>query len=228
MARPQLNRPALHSGTGKVWRWIAAAATTMVAAVIVFAKPSSPTKLHTTGGGCPMPGQQVHVRLVRTPRFQAGQLPAHPPDAPGTIHGAKNPELIADNLAYKMMLLSFIIPEKPTDLQKARQQAQMRMLNLSPGDTAALLPLVSDFRDQLKGLSDQVAEIHKVTPAPVRGSDEWFQLADLQQQRDNLVADTTASLATKLSLDGAAKLQARLPIVKGGITHVPLPNLVGY
>ncbi len=154
------------------------------------------------------------------PRAQT-QATSGASDPPGTIDGSKNPELIPDELAYKMVLLSLIEPQNPTDAQKARQGAKIRMTGLSDGDAAALLATVGEFRDQLATIDSQVAQIHARDPIPSPNSTDWQQLAQLQKQKDQFVSDTILVLTGRLSSDGLKKLQAHIWNIKHGIKRVP-------
>src|SRR5215471_18201282 len=72
--------------------------------------------------------------------------PAHAQSVypPGTIDGADHPELIPDEVAYKMLFLSLMEPENPTEAQRARQEAKLRMIVLSENDQASFLAGLSD------------------------------------------------------------------------------------
>lgn len=182
-------------------RWAAALPLTMVGAGIILRSPSAPAKARAF---CP-PSQ--------------GTL--QPPDPPGTIDGAKNPELIPDELAYKMLFLSLVEPENPTDEQQARQEAKLRLMDVSANDKAAVLEALGEFRDQMNGLDAQIAQVLKVTPSPARDSTEWLKLADLTKQQDYLFTLTAARLGARLSTEGGVKLQVHLGNVKRGIKSFP-------
>jgi hypothetical protein len=146
------------------------------------------------------------------------------PDPPGTIDGAKNPELIPDEVAYKMLFLSIMEPENPTEAQRARQEAKLRMIGLSQDDEASFLARLGDFRDRMRDVGARAAEILKATPNPPRDSAEWQELSDLDRQAGTAVADAVEALRTGLSQEGFAKLRARLLEFKHTIKAFPTPE----
>ncbi len=156
------------------------------------------------------------------------QLPVAPPDPPGTIDGAKNPELIPDNIAYEMLLLSLIEPKEPTELQKARRRAKIGMVRLSQEDAATILVAVGEFRDQLEVINSRVAEIHQRDPIPTPNSTDWQLLAQLLTQKDQLVSNTIAALSGRLSGEGTDKLQGHIWNLKHGIKRFPFNKPATY
>jgi hypothetical protein len=150
--------------------------------------------------------------------------PVYPP---GTIDGAKHPELISDDVAYKMLFLSLMEPENLTDAQKARQQAKLRTIGFSEKDGAALLAALGDFRDRLADLAGRTQDILKVTPNPARDSPEWQELSDIEQQTNTTVTDTVEALRTGLTPEGFGKFQARMLDFKRTIKAFPTPDMSG-
>jgi hypothetical protein len=158
---------------------------------------------------CPVPGRGA------TP---TGAPVTYPP---GTIDGAKHPELIPDEVAYKMFFLSLLEPADPTLVQPARQEAKLRMIGLSTDDKAALLEALSDFQKGLADLKGRSDEILKATPNPVPGSAEWQELSGIETQTNTVVTGTVEALRSRLSQDGFAKLQTRLLAFKATIKAFP-------
>jgi hypothetical protein len=156
----------------------------------------------------------------------AGAAPqAQPAYPPGTIDGAKNPELIPDDVAYKMLFLSLMEPENPSDAQKARQEAKLRMIGLSDNDKAGFLAKLGDFRDRLSDLGGRTQEILKVTPKPARDSADWQELSDIEQQTNTVVTDTVEALNAGLSQEGFGKFQAGMLEFKRTIKAFPMPKM---
>ncbi len=143
---------------------------------------------------------------------------------PGTIDGAKHPELIPDDVAYKMLFLSLLEPTDARLVQPARQEAKMRMIGLSADDKAALLVALSEFQKRLSDLGAQSDEILKAAPNPAPDSAEQQELSDIEEQTNTVVIDTVEVLRTQLSLDGFAKLEARLVAFKATIKAFPMPG----
>jgi hypothetical protein len=181
-----------------------------------------------SGTCCSSPTVSSGTAMQDTASAASTDTNAPPTDPPGTIEGAKNPELIPDEVAYKMLFISLVEPEYPTAEQEARQQANFGMINLSADDTAVLLEVLGDFRNQMSGLDAQVGEILKVTPVPAPGSADWLNISDVEQQKDRLVTDTVETLGARLSPDGVAKLRVHLLDFKRGVKAIPMPGIASY
>ncbi len=132
------------------------------------------------------------------------------PDPPGTIDGAKNPELIPDDVAYRLVFLAFAEPENATDEERARARGKINGVGLGEDDADALLLLLSQFHTQMAGMDTQVAQIQVRSPILHPLSTDAQKVLDLYKQRDQLFADTMAALPAKLSPEGVAQLQAYL------------------
>lgn len=150
------------------------------------------------------------------------------PDPPGTIDGAKNPELVPDQLAYKMMLMTLSLPPNATDRQKKRQQARLARIRLSPEDGNAVLGLAAQFRKGRASILAQVSQIHKRSFMPHPDSTDWEELKGLHNQEIQLLADTTARIPLVLTERGASNVVADLQIVKRHIKIFPEPHEATY
>src|SRR5262245_48959152 len=64
--------------------------------------------------------QQSAPTAARGPGTPQPQL-----DPPGTIDGAKNPELIPDEVAYRLVLLAFAERENASEAEQARFRAKI-------------------------------------------------------------------------------------------------------
>jgi hypothetical protein len=172
---------------------------------------SKPIALANAAGRQTNPAAGAHTRTQR-------------PDPPGTIDGAKNPELIPDEVAYKMLFLSIMEPENPTEVEKARQEAKLRMIGLSREDEAGFLARLGEFRDRIGEVGARSEEILKATPNLSRDSAEWQELSDLDQQAATAVADALEAQRAGLSQNGFAKLRARMLEFKHTIKAFPTPE----
>ena len=144
-------------------------------------------------------------------------------DPPGTIDGAKNPELIPDDVAYRVLFLAVAEPENPTEEQLARARAKISRAQLSEEDTAAFLNAATQFKAQIDSLAAQAAEISKgiafVDPSSVQGR----QLSQLGKQQDQVLANTLGALQTGLSAEGLQRLQAHIQSIKRNMKVYPPP-----
>jgi hypothetical protein len=196
-----------------------------VAFASVVLGPRSVAGAKTASGTCCSKGTALgNAAGQQTNPAARARTRAQFPDPPGTIDGAKNPELIPDEVAYKMLFLSIMEPENPTEAQKARQEAKLRMIGLSQDDEASFLARLGEFRDRIGEVGARSEEILKAAPNPSRDSAEWQELSDLDQQAGAAVADAVEALHTGLSQEGFAKLQARLLEFKHTIKAFPTPE----
>jgi len=163
--------------------------------------------------------QQVAARTPGTPA--AAQPQTAQPDPPGTIDGAKNPELIPDDVAYRMVLLGIAEPENATDAQKARFQAKIASAGLNGDDTQALLGILGTFQSQLDALNAHTNLILASDPIPLAGTPDYQKLVDLGKKREPVFTQAMSALPARLSADGAAKLLAYVQNQKRGMKYLP-------
>jgi hypothetical protein len=184
------------------------------------------TVLTAAGVGIPFttPMLPGHSHALRA----AQQSIAPRPDPPGTIDGAKNPELIPDQLAYKMMLMALSVPPNATDQQKRRQQARLERIHLSADDAKALLGLAAQFREGKSSIDTQVSEIHKRNFMPHPDSTDWEGLKGLRSREIQLLLDTTARIPQLLTERGVSNVSADLLNVKRHIKIFPEPHAATY
>ena len=165
--------------------------------------------------------------LTSTRGFRATQTqplqprPSAASDPPGTIDGAKNPELIPDDVAYRMVLLGIAEPEDATDAQKARFRAKIASAGLNEDDTAALLVILGAFQKQLDALNARANQILARDPLPLAGTPDYQRLVELSKQRQPVFAEAMSALPARLSVSGLAKLQAYVQYAKRGMKYLP-------
>jgi hypothetical protein len=146
------------------------------------------------------------------------------PDPPGIIDGAKNPELIPDETAWRLLFLAVAEPENATPEQIERARAKIAPAELSEEDTVAFLSLLTQFRKQSDALEAQLVEIYVKSPFPHPDSIAFKQLVELDKRRDQLFANTTAALPARLSPEGVEKLYTYLQEAKRGMKIIPPTN----
>jgi len=142
-------------------------------------------------------------------------------DPPGTIDGTKNPDIIPEVVAYRAVLLALAEPENATDAQKARFRAKIASAGLNEDDTLALLVILAAFQKQMDALNAQGDQIRARNPLPYPGTPDYQQLLDLTQQREPVFAEAMSALPARLSLTGAAQLQAYVQNQKRGMKYHP-------
>ena len=165
---------------------------------------------------------RAEQNLTPVPSAAGGAQPqGAQPDPPGTIDGAKNPELIPDEVAYRLVLLAIAEPENAADAQKARFQAKVAPAGLDGNDAEALLGILGPFQSQLDAADAQGSQILARDPIPPSGSPDYQQLLQLGQQKDTALAQAISALPARLSADGVAKFQAFVQIQKKGMKYLP-------
>jgi hypothetical protein len=157
-------------------------------------------------------------------------------DVPETIDGAKNPELIADHIAYSALFR--LLSNRSTGDEITRARAYVKQMGLGkqnckvcpPGiDTAesdidALLAAAEEFYQRIDVLDRQVAEIKDHTwPNPSTAT--MTQLAGLQKQREAVAVEVAASLVTRLTPVGMQRVRQHIQEhVKQRVKLIPEPT----
>jgi hypothetical protein len=137
-------------------------------------------------------------------------------DPPGTIDGAKSPELIQDDVAYLMMLR--LIASHSTELEKHRVRSYIKHLGLgvfdciecprkrSPDtDVDLVMDIAAKFRQETSDLEQRVKEIkEKNWPNP---SQEALQELGVLENRFNVrLHAKVIELKSRLSIEGRDNL----------------------
>ncbi len=125
-------------------------------------------------------------------------------DPPGTIDGAKNPELIPDEVAYRMIVLAIAEPANATDAATERARAKLGPIGFSEDDAAAFLTLLSEYQTQADTLDKQAAAVYLRSPIPHPASTDYQQLVELGKQKSQLAANAVAAYR-----QGSAKMGLR-------------------
>jgi|SRR5579871_1051561 len=117
------------------------------------------------------------------------QTPQTSPNVPpGFVDGSKNPSLIPDTAAYRLVFISLILPPSPDSTALARHSALIAQVGLSAADRAAMENALAAFGESYS------AWRASALPASVDNG-----VAALVQQYQNLIFST-------LSGDGVAKV----------------------
>lgn len=151
------------------------------------------------------------------------------PDPPGTIDGSNNPELIPDEVAYRVLMLAVAEPEDSTKEQLARAHAKIARANLSDDDETVFLVTASRFKDKVDALQAQAVQITSgfvfVDPHSVQGQ----QLSQLGKQQDQALDDALSTFQSRLSVSGVEKLQAHVQSIKRKMKlYPPPPNMPAF
>jgi len=102
--------------------------------------------------------------LVQSASIDGGvQAQAAGGDPPDTIDGAKHPELIPDEVAYRLIFLAVAEPEGAPAERTALARAKIAPARLSEDDAVAFLSLLTAFRKQFDALMRMRPIFCKVT-----------------------------------------------------------------
>src|SRR5581483_7730049 len=145
-------------------------------------------------------------------------------DPPGTIDGAKNPELIPDEVAWKMLFLAVAEPITATDEQKARARGKLAQALLPDDDTDAFILLMGQFHEGITAMDSERLQIRARNPFPDAASTDYSRLVELARQRKQLIAETINALPARLSEHGMTNLRAHLERQKRGMKYFPEPK----
>jgi len=143
------------------------------------------------------------------------------PDPPGTIDGAKNPELIPDGNAWRLLFLAVAEPEDATPEQIDRARAKIAPAGLSEEDTVAFLSLLSQLEKESDALDMQVVELYAKSPFLHPDSIDFEKVVELGKRRDQLFANTIGALPARLSREGMQRLYTHLQEAKRGMKIIP-------
>jgi hypothetical protein len=153
-----------------------------------------------------------------------------PPDHPGTINGAQQPERIPDRAAYSILFR--VLSNRNTEQEKQRARAYVRHVlacskcnktKEDDTDADAILTLVEEFNQKVKNLDSEVKRL-KDTHWPQPGAQVMARLQEMQVQKDKVMDELISSLPKRLSIDGLEKIKAHIGRMKTKMKVVPSPQ----
>lgn len=137
---------------------------------------------------------------------------------PGTIDGAKNPELIPDVVAYRLFFVAVATPPGPTADQQRRQTAKLARIGLTQADSQILISTLTTFYTQYPDFikrENAAADQARAAGLPI-------DVKASGARRDALVQSTLAGLKSALTPTGVEALEAHVQQEKAGIKIVPM------
>jgi hypothetical protein len=143
----------------------------------------------------------------------SAQATAHQHDASTVqlkvvVDGAKNPELIPDELAMRHFLLSIAEPRNASPTATDRRASHLRPIGLAGADTAALIHAMDGVREELDGIQAERDALEK--DSSVADADRAVAL-DRLNIAEHAATDTAATrVSAFLSASGRQQLQAYL------------------
>jgi hypothetical protein len=144
----------------------------------------------------------VLVLAVIASAQQAPQTPA--------IDGSQHPELIPDEVAWRMLLLSTEESGASTTRAIAIKNAQLQQAGIAGADLNAINPQLTRFHSYRVSV-DRALQDQSIS-TDLRAS--------LMQQREALFRDTQTAMEKSLSKEGLQALQEYIQTIKRNITIV--------
>jgi hypothetical protein len=143
---------------------------------------------------------------------------------PATIEGSASPHLIPDYVAYDIFLRSLTREPGAKDSEARRPQIQANKTGVKDDNLNKLLAIAEAYGNRVAALDRRAAAIKdKALPKPKLQDEE--QLADLQKEKETLLAEFINSMATQLGVVDADKLRQHIrDQVKRNITTVQIPQ----
>jgi len=152
----------------------------------------------TRGGRSQAANQQVCAACTARSRPSVSVTPSD------IIDGAKNPELIPDSIAYRLVFISVAGPAIPSLKDMDRQRAHLRDAGLRTAEISRAAGLLAVFGDRYGDLVTQYNESVQVA----NDSGEEPDLTTFLSQLDQLVESTREALAAAISPEAAKHLEA--------------------
>lgn len=113
--------------------------------------------------------------------------------APGPhgVDGSKTPDLIPDDVAYRFVLLSLIVPDNPTQLDLSKHTSRVKRLALDSANKERLEDLLAAFGREYTAWQSSVSSL----PAT--------NVAELRIERDALIGKYKSLILSQLSPEDA-------------------------
>ena len=134
------------------------------------------------------------------------------------VDGSQHPELIPDERAYHMVLLTASATERSSDLEKKRANAVVNSLHLSDQDRLMFADLAVQYREGLEALQDAQRSL------PVDNKYEQTQ-ADIYDLKQQLLSNRIGVIKQQLTPTGAAQVSAYANQAKRHMKLFALPDM---
>lgn len=139
-------------------------------------------------------------------------------DPPGTIDGAKNPELIPDEVAYSLFFK--FLSDRHSEEEKNNMRAYIKQSALDGVNVDALLAVGDEFKKKAAVVDAQAKALRDANPnQPDERAANTFR-----EQYKAISMELIASLQARLGANGAAKVREHIVgRVKSRVKIVPGP-----
>lgn len=137
---------------------------------------------------------------------------------PGTIDGAKTPDLIPDAKAYEIFLLSVAIPPISSEFEKSSAKSKFKRAELEDSDTEAVMKILDVFYSKWQHIVMEEKQLREKN-----ATDKEFNL--LQEKANKLMEATRLQFASQLSQKGNENLHSHIIGLKQKIKIFTQPNI---
>ena len=124
------------------------------------------------------------------------------------VDGAKNPELIPDDLAMRHFLLSIAESRSATPIDIGRRSSHLRDAGLSAADGAALVRALDGAREEIGAIQDERDALDK--DKTISDGDRAATLDSLKNCEHAAIDAAASRVSALLSTGGRQKLQGYL------------------
>lgn len=139
----------------------------------------------------------------------------------GTIDGSQNPEQIPDRTAYRLFFRAVSEPSNASPEQRERQCAKLTGANLSASDLSQLVDILGEFYDCRELLEQNYRlAFSRTERSQVTGVSTRFIA-----ERDILTNETRDKIASRLTPEGAARLDRLVQREKVHMILAPVPTM---
>lgn len=141
------------------------------------------------------------------------------------VDGATKPELITDEAAIHMFVMSLATPPNGTSEQSARLRAVLSRAGFSNSDLQTIQNRLLASYDQLKAARDAIEAVQKQFGFTAVTAGQRELLVAQHKRLVTLAVATHNDFLSAVSLDGAQKLKEHIQYVKSRIKIVPPPRM---
>jgi hypothetical protein len=113
---------------------------------------------------------------------------------PHGVDGSKTPDLIPDDVAYRFVLLSLIVPDNPTQLDLFKHNARLKRLAMDSANKQRIEGVLVAFAREYTAWQSSISSVPTTNLA---------ELQHLQIERDALVSKYESLISSQLSRESA-------------------------
>jgi hypothetical protein len=140
---------------------------------------------------------------------------SHSPDPDGTIDGAKNPELISDEIAWRMFLLSNAESQTPTAEEVHRQLVKLSVIHLPNADRDFMINQLAKFHTNVTTLDRAITSS--------ASANLGLDVQAGQDARRQLFASVRSQIMSGISAEGTKAMNEHIQNIKRNIKIYPYP-----